>query len=185
MVADMSSKEVENLWNEYFPKVFGYFYRRLNCREDVEDLTSVVVTSFIDNLSKKEITNPNAYLWRIAHNQLANFIREKSKNPIYVSLEDDEHYQWVDESIEEGRSNSYKQKITQLINCAKMNLKGEEYALIVETFLDEKNSTQIAESQNAKPATIRKRLSRSLQKLRQKCLDIWDNFQNQSQPNYV
>lgn len=176
MTADMSSREIEALWNEYFPKVFGYFYRRLNCREDVEDLTSIVMTHFFDSLGKKRITSPNAYLWRIAHNQLASFLREESKTPVQVSLEDCDDYQWVDQSIENSRLAIYKQRVDRLMECAKASLTGAEYALVWETFFQEKTSNRIAQEHNLKPATVRKRLSRSLQKLRRRCYDLWHNF---------
>jgi DNA-directed RNA polymerase specialized sigma24 family protein len=35
----MQDSDVEKQWSEYYPKVYGYFFRRLNSREDVEDLT--------------------------------------------------------------------------------------------------------------------------------------------------
>jgi hypothetical protein len=32
----MTQKQIQNNWEEYYPKVFGYFFRRLNNQADVE-----------------------------------------------------------------------------------------------------------------------------------------------------
>lgn len=185
LVADMSSQEIESLWNEYFPKVFGYFYRRLNCREDVEDLTSLVMTKFIHSLNEYDIAKPNAYLWRIAHNQLVNFYREKSKTPVFTSLLENEDQEWLDESLEQSRSSAYLQRVESLIHCAKLNLKGEEYLLVNSAILEDKKSAELAIELNTKPATIRKRLSRTLQKLRDKCASVWEGFRPQPNTEYA
>ncbi len=179
----MSSKETEEVWNEFFPKVFGYFYRRLNCREDVEDLTSVVMTKFITSLSEHKIKNQRAYLWRIAHNQLVSFYRDKTKTPVQVSLFEDDSFDWLDLKVEETHSDAYKNRVKLLVQCAKKNLKSDEYILISEIVMDDKKSTDVAKAQNLKPATVRKRLSRTLDKLRQRCQSIWDSYQHKTNNN--
>ena len=135
------------------------------------------MTRFIQSLGEYDIKHPNAYLWRIAHNQLANFFREKSKTPVHVSLLEEENLEWVDESLEQTRSEAYQEKVQLLIRCAKLNLKGEEYALVCEVVMEDKKSSEVALEQNTKPATIRKRLQRALQHLRDKCSGLWENFQ--------
>jgi DNA-directed RNA polymerase specialized sigma24 family protein len=77
----MSNFNINAEWEIYYPKVYGYFFRRLNNRLDVEDLTSLVLSQFFQTLLDQEkasrILNQNAYLWKIARNQLATFIDTK------------------------------------------------------------------------------------------------------------
>jgi len=172
-----SVNEVENLWNEYYPKVFGYFFRRLNTRQDVEDLVSVVLEVFIDKVTDKDITikNKNAFLWRIAHNKLVDFIRTKSKNPVVVGFE--ENWNLIDDKAEITFSTAYKGRIGKLMECIKHSLKSEDYQIVLESICNDKKSPEIAEMLNLTAANVRQKLSRNLKKLRKKCRDIWEGFQ--------
>jgi DNA-directed RNA polymerase specialized sigma24 family protein len=90
ILRDMSLTLADSLWETYYPRVFAYFYKRLNIREDVEDLTSLTMTSFMDGMldESKQIAKPDAYLWRIAHNQLALFLRDKYKQKVVVAYDE-------------------------------------------------------------------------------------------------
>jgi RNA polymerase sigma factor (sigma-70 family) len=172
----ISEQNFDHVWNEYFPKVFGYFYRRVNSREDVEDLTSVVMAAFIQKISQEELQNPRGYLWQIAHNQLNNFIRNKSKRPVTVDFTEEDLQ--IEEKLENTYSDSYVFRTEELVKCAKKSLRPEEYNLIEKTVMGEEKAVDVAISQDMNPATVRKRVSRALKKLREKCRSLWESYHN-------
>jgi RNA polymerase sigma-70 factor, ECF subfamily len=175
----MTSEQINNIWDDYYPKVYGYFFRRVNSREDVEELSSITMHGFLDGLSnpQKQITNPQAFLWKIAHNQLVTFIRFKSKQQIPISIDDDNDFV-IDETEETNRGEHYKTKVTELMQCLRNQLKNTDLEIVELSILDDRKSYEVAEMINISAANVRKRLSRSLQKVRTKCLQLWQSYQN-------
>ncbi len=169
----MNIKELEKLWSEYYPKVFGYFYRRVESRTDAEDLTSIVMEKYLDVLDNRgeEIQNPHAYLWRIANNQLSYFLKYRAKTPMSVGVSDETDT--VDLSLDQYRSEAYQQKIQALMDCIRHYLKDTDYQIVYNSLVMDKKSYEVAEDVGLKPDNVRKRLSRSLDKVRQKCKDLW------------
>lgn len=169
----MNDQEITGVWNEYHPKVFGYFYRRVSCRQDVEDLTSISLTAFLNKLiaDGDAIENEPAYLWRICHNQLANYIRSKTKNPVSVPYEED----WVpdDKAIETNHVQEFNMRIDSLKNCISKNCSPNEVEVVELSFFEEMNSIEIADKIGIRPPAVRKRLSRALSKIREVCNDLW------------
>lgn len=172
----MTDREITNIWNEYYPKVFGYFYRRLNNQEDVEDLTSISLSSFLKKVSDPdfEITNRNAYLWRICHNQLNTLIRNKSKSPAVVPYDE----AWVpdDKTLENQRSKEFTERMSSLKKCIAKNCKSEDVSIIELSYFEELSSDEIALQIDMKAATVRKRLSRAIAKIREACNKLWFTY---------
>ena len=127
--------ELSQMWEELYPKVYGYFFRRVNNRMDVEDLAAVTLTAYFQNLVKNGdlITNKMGFLWKIAHNQLLFFIRQKSKSPVFVGINDNFDSKDVDLEIENHSCEHLKQKIEHLLECVKKNLKNILYKLSQKT----------------------------------------------------
>lgn len=172
----MTDTEINHLWDEYYPKVFGYFYRRLTNRQDIEDLTSVSLTAFltkIDNPSL-QIENKNAYLWRICHNQLAMLINTKSKTPAFVPYDES----WIpqDTQLETNYSAEFKTRMQSLQACINKHLTPEESQLINLAYIEQQTSQQIATYLNSTAVAIRKRLSRSINKIKKQCSNIWLHY---------
>ncbi|GAB4144998.1 MAG: hypothetical protein OHK0017_04110 [Patescibacteria group bacterium] len=172
----MTEPEVEKYWAEYYPKIYGYFFRRLNTREEVEDLTSIVIGAFLKALDdpSKQIQNVNAYLWRLAHNQLVNYINNKSKSFIPVDLENfTADFGEQEKAMEELRSQHYQTRVDELIKCVEGSLKQEDLKIVQELIMNDRKSTELVEELNLKSDNIRQKLSRSLKKLREKCTELW------------
>jgi RNA polymerase sigma factor (sigma-70 family) len=167
------------LWVEFYPKVFGYYFRRVNNRQDCEDLTSLVLTSFVQKMIDPDtsIQNPHGYLWRSAHNHLVNYIKSKSVGPTMVGIEG-EIEDVIDEGYEMLRSIHYRDKIQNLMECAKNQLKEIELKIIEEVVICDKKAPAVAVEIGLTPENVRQRLSRGLKKLRIQCLDLWQNFNN-------
>ncbi len=178
--SEISKKDISEAWDYWYPLVYGYFYRRLNNQQDVEDLTSNVLTAFF---LAENVENPKGFIWQTAKNQQYKFIDNKNRSPFTVILEENTDFQTQDyahfESVEENEnkySEHYEAKIQQLIECCKKQLTGEDYNIVAESIIDNKNSTQIGIKYNLKSATVRQKLKRSFSKLKSGCTELWISF---------
>jgi RNA polymerase sigma factor (sigma-70 family) len=176
----MTETEIAQTWQEWYPKVYGYFFRRIEDQMAVEELTATVMEAFImkQATSDQNISFPKAYMWRICHNALASYIRDKSKSVIdNVDLEICEP---IDQSIENYRSEWYSSKVKELINCAQKSVSSEEFEIIELSILDDKKSHDVAQTLGINAGTVRQKLSRALAKIRDKCLYLWDSYRTTS-----
>ena len=173
----MTTINLDTQWQIYYPKVYGYFFRRVNNRLDVEDLTSLVLTYFFEALSNPEkaskIKSPNAYLWKIAYNQLMVFITNKSKEPVPVGLDD--NLEVIDDSQDNTRSTNYTERSKKLLDCINISLSGLDLIIVTKSLIEDWTSPKVATELNLTAVNVRKRLSRAVTKLRQKCRVVWEN----------
>lgn len=168
----MQDKDIDKQWREYYPKVYGYFFRRLGSREDVEDLTSVCLSTFFTKLldSPNQVKNPPAYLWKIVYNQLNLFLRNKIKHPVPIGIDDDFDAPETNDNFNQ----SFLEKTEEVWKLAKVHCSKDELLILEAVFLDNKKSSQIAVELNLKADTIRQRLKRTLDKLRKHLEPIWN-----------
>lgn len=142
----MNEIEIQKLWNTYYPKVYGYFFRRVTSISDVEDITSIVLTSFFKTLLDPEkhqkIQNLDYYLWKIAHNQLASFINLKSKQPIFVSLEEEFFIGVEYKTIDKVKLHN---QIQSIFSFAEKNFNQTDVQILRLNLEEELNSTQIGQ----------------------------------------
>ncbi len=73
--AKQDPKAFAPLYETYFPRVYAYCLRRLANRPLAEDLTSSIFTQALSHLDSYRGGNVGAWLFRIAHNELANHWR--------------------------------------------------------------------------------------------------------------
>ena len=66
-----------HLYNRYFAAVYKYCLRRVNSKEDAEDLTSLVFTRALTGLGDYKGGSVPAWLFKIAHNAIANHYRDR------------------------------------------------------------------------------------------------------------
>ncbi|MGB4595192.1 MAG: sigma-70 family RNA polymerase sigma factor [Anaerolineaceae bacterium] len=69
------------LYEKYINRIYNYIYFRVGSVQDAEDLTTRVFIKAFDNIGRyRNMGLPfSAWLYRIAHNQVANFHRDKSR----------------------------------------------------------------------------------------------------------
>jgi RNA polymerase sigma-70 factor (ECF subfamily) len=83
------SEAFGELYRRYVQKIYNYIYYRTNNHHDAEDLTARVFYRAMSHIhSYKERGIPfSAWLYRIAHNLVANWHRDRGRRQI-ISLED-------------------------------------------------------------------------------------------------
>jgi RNA polymerase sigma factor (sigma-70 family) len=183
MKKNISDQQVQEAWDYWYPLVYGYFFKRINSRTDVEDLTSITITAL---LTRDDVSNPKGFIWQTARNQVLKYIKEKSNTPNFVAFDDVNEnflaesfqstpgYDTHEDSEPEVINPWYLEKKSRLIECIENNLKIEEQEVVKLSLIQEKNSTEIGQMLNLKPATVRQKLKRSIQKLHDKCKETWD-----------
>jgi len=77
------------LYEKYVRKIYSYIYRRTGSRHDAEDLTSRTFHRALANIDRYENKGLpfSAWLYRIAHNLVANWLRDRSRHKV-ISLDE-------------------------------------------------------------------------------------------------
>ena len=79
------------LYEEYFDKIYRYIAFKIGSRTEAEDMTQQVFLNAIKSISsfKWKGTPFSAWLFRIAHNQVVDYVRKRAKHatvPLVESL---------------------------------------------------------------------------------------------------
>lgn len=171
---------LEQEWEYWFTRVYAYFYKRVGGKQyEVEELTSLTMNAAF---LAKDVKNFKGYIWRIAHNQLVQYIKNKSLEPVFVPLQEeiDDNKKsafFVDWEAENLVSSNYQHKLEKLKTCIdKQITKSEEKEILELSIYEDKKSTEIAKILNLKPDNIRQKLSRTLKKLKVECRSLWQTL---------
>lgn len=141
------------LYNLYFPKIYGYIYRRIGNHEDAEDLTAQVFLKAFDKLDSFTYKGYSfsSWIFRIATNGLTDHYRKKGRRKD-VNLDDigepvadtdlnaqtDREYQRVQVNIVLGRLSDKYQKVLTLKFYGQM-----EYEEIAQTLQISVNNSRV------------------------------------------
>jgi DNA-directed RNA polymerase specialized sigma24 family protein len=155
--------QINELWDEHSNVLLGYFVNKIGKFEDSQDLMAQTFARYYISQAgaPKSLTNPKAYLWKIADNLLKDYYKTKSTSKFEilhktVSLEK-AHIQIPAKEYD----------ISTIISCVKKALTQEQFELLSKVYVDETNYKEI--STNTKPATLRQQVSRSVQKAKDLC----------------
>jgi RNA polymerase sigma factor (sigma-70 family) len=157
------SKEKWDLW---YAKVYGYFYRRINDKYAVEELTLLTLEDFF--LTENEIKSEHGYMWRIAKCKFLNYINHKKSENLPL--------QEYDQEGEDNYDSHYQEKLEQLMRCVKEQLKEQDREIIELSVMADFSSKRVSEELGMSSDNVRQRLSRSLKKLREKCKSVWLDY---------
>ncbi len=164
-------------WEYWYPQIYGYFYKRISSKSEVEDLTANTLNTV---LLAKGVINIKGYMWKVAHNYLVRYIDTRTKSPIIVGW--DENQTWTPDiksykTEQEVVSSVYTNKMANLQICIDNQIESEtDKNLIKFSIYEEKNSTEIGKLLNIKPGTIRQRLARLLLKIKTHCTALWSEI---------
>jgi RNA polymerase sigma-70 factor (ECF subfamily) len=85
-----SGLDFAGLFREHYPRIYNYFRYRVNALEDAEDLTGVTFERAYAHRGRFDETKGtfSAWLFRIAHNVLANHYRTRQRRSAYEAESD-------------------------------------------------------------------------------------------------
>ena len=65
----------ENEILRYVEPILRFCKKRLSSSHDAEDLAGEIILHVLSGMKKYDVRSPDAWVWRVAHNRYANFIR--------------------------------------------------------------------------------------------------------------
>jgi RNA polymerase sigma-70 factor, ECF subfamily len=152
------------IYERYLEKIYNYIYYRTGNQQDAEDLTAKVfyrAMSHIDNYVDKGVPF-QAWLYRIAHNLVANFHRDKGRRKI-IPLDDYVALTLRSEGPERQAESTAQE---ELLMDAIRRLPADRQQLIILKFIEQKSNQEIGEIMGRTEGAIKSLYHRTLLSLR-------------------
>lgn len=148
----------KNEWDNWYNKIYGFYFRRLDNITDVEDLTAETLNSFF--LTKSEVEDQTSFIFKIARNKLNTFLAKKYKNQIVDTL---------DENLQASHSPNFEKFKSDLAHCISKYVSDLDQQILNLCVVEDFQSKEVATKLDISPANVRTRLHRSLKLLKEKC----------------
>lgn len=161
------------IYERYVTKIYNYIYYRTGNAQDAEDITAKVffrAMAHIQNYEDKGVPF-QAWLYRIAHNLVANFHRDESRRKI-IPLDD-----YLAQSLKTDapdRIAEHNEEQAALLSAIR-RLPAERQQLLILKFVHDKSNAEIGEIMNRTEGAIKSLYHRTLLALR-------DEMQMQDMP---
>ncbi len=152
------------LYERYMTKIYNYVYYRTGNQQDAEDLTAKVFFRAMAHIETYEDRGMpfQAWLYRIAHNLVANFHRDQGRRKI-VPLDDYiAHSLKTDAPDKQTENNEEREMLLKAIR----RLPPERQELLVLKFIDHKSNAEIGEMMQRTEGAIKSLYHRTLLALR-------------------
>jgi RNA polymerase sigma-70 factor (ECF subfamily) len=158
-------EEFGRLYERYVGRIYNYIYYRTGNREDAEDLTARTFFQALKHISRyKDRGAPfSAYLYRIAHNAVANWHRDTKRRQI-IALDDvviiatDR-----DEPAIAAERTDEQEQLLQAIHC----LPPERQQLLILKLIEQMSNAEIADVMGRTEGAIKSLYHRTLVALRE------------------
>lgn len=156
---------VELLYQTWRSRMLGYFTRCVGCAE-AEDLTQDLFVRYLSSLEKgSHIDQPHRWLWRTAHNLVADVYRDQAKRQLESNFADLEQAELPDRRAETAMDCIIEHDACrQAERCLGM-LSIEQQEAIVLRCWNDWSHRQIAAAQGISAGAARARYRRAVQQL--------------------
>ena len=158
------SEAIGILYDRYVGRIYNYIYYRTGNQHDAEDLTSRVFTRAIKHIPNYEDRGLpfSAWLYRIAHNLVANWHRDNSRRQI---VELDESYR-LPSNQEQPEAKVVRSEQEQFLLDMVAQLPEERQQLLILKFVDHLSNAEIGEIMGRTEGAIKSLYHRTLLSLR-------------------
>lgn len=162
--AQGDSDAVGVLYDRYVERIYNYIYYRTSNQHDAEDLTSRVFTRAIKHITNYEDRGLpfSAWLYRIAHNLVANWHRDNSRRQV-VGLDDSFNIAGPQEQPESMVVRSEEENF--LLGLVS-SLPEDRQQLLILKFVDHLSNAEIGEIMGRTEGAIKSLYHRTLISLR-------------------
>ena len=150
------------LYDEHITKIYRFIYLKVDSSETAEDLCSEVfvrVWKGFSDIESKQVENPQAFIYQIARNVIADHYREKSKAKIVAIEEVVEDTESVEEQTMVNLEMDRVQKTLS-------KLKEDYQNYIIWRYLDELSIPEISQIIGKSQDSVRVGIHRALQALK-------------------
>jgi len=160
------------LYERYVNRIYNYIYYRTGNHQDAEDLTARTFYRALKHISRYVDRGApfSAYLYRIAHNVVANWHRDTSRRQI-ISLDD----LIVGTLKRDGPASLAEEREEQdLLLDAARRLPPERQQLLILKFVEQMRNAEIAEVMGRTEGAIKSLYHRTLVALREDFAELQD-----------
>jgi RNA polymerase sigma-70 factor (ECF subfamily) len=167
------------LYERYVQKVYNYIYYRTGSHEDAEDLTARVfhrAMAHIKGYVERGVPF-QAWLYRIAHNLVANWHRDRSRHKV-IPLDEFVAARLRSEAPETGAES--RDEIERLIEAVRA-LPEERQQLLILKFVDQLSNQEIGVIMNRSEGAIKSLYHRTLLALREQLGSVAEQAQAQAE----
>jgi RNA polymerase sigma-70 factor (ECF subfamily) len=157
------------LYERYVKNIYSYVYYRTGNHHDAEDLVSRTFYRALKHFARYEDRGApfSAYLYRIAHNMVANWHRDRSRRQV-VPLDE----MMLSSLKREQPAAVAEQKAEQdVLLDAVRSLPADRQQLLIHKFVDQMSNAEIAQIMGRTEGAIKSLYHRTLVALRQDLLD--------------
>jgi RNA polymerase sigma-70 factor (ECF subfamily) len=157
------------LYERYVTNIYNYIYYRTGNHHDAEDLVSRTFYRALKHFARYEDRGApfSAYLYRIAHNMVANWHRDRSRRQVVplneLMLSSREREQPAVVAEEKGEQ--------EILLAAVRRLPADRQQLLIHKFMDQMSNAEIAQIMGRTEGAIKSLYHRTLVALRQDLLD--------------
>jgi RNA polymerase sigma-70 factor (ECF subfamily) len=158
-----------HLYERYVDRIYNYIYYRTGNHQDAEDLTARTFFRAMKHVSRYVDRGApfSAYLYRIAHNLVANWHRDRSRRQI-IPLDDLAAISTRDRdqpaAVAEGRNER------EILLRTVRRLPPERQQLIILKFVEQMSNAEIAKVMGRTEGAIKSLYHRTLVKLREELI---------------
>ena len=158
------------LYEKYVRKIYNYIYYRTGNYQDAEDLTARVFQRALLHVGGFEDKGVpfSAWLYRIAHNLVANWHRDQSRRPV-VAL--DERTAPSGGTIHPETEAILQEEKTMLLDIVR-DLSPDRQQLLILKFVERLSNAEIAATMGRTEGAIKSLYHRTLNSLRQDTVDV-------------
>ena len=166
-LAELAGSDPEafgELYQRHVRKIYNYIYYRTGNYHDAEDLTAKVFQRAMRHVAKFEDKGvpSTAWLYRIAHNLVANWHRDLSRRPV-VPL--DQHVA-VSEMTEYPESEAVTLEETELLLTIVRQLPPDRQQLLILKFVERMSNSEIGDVMGRSEGAVKSLYHRTLNALR-------------------
>jgi RNA polymerase sigma-70 factor, ECF subfamily len=161
----MNNEEFSQFYKQNLDKVFRFIYLRVDKVETAEDITSQTFLKCwqTNDNSQSAIKNLQAFVYRVARNQIIDFYRQKNKKPLSLEELREKGIEILQKSfvfkIELSFEMENLKKVLQRISPAYSEI-------IIWHYVDDLSTEEIAQILNKKENNVRVLLHRALETLK-------------------
>ena len=163
--AKTSSDAFGALYDRHVRRIYSYIYYRIGQKSEAEDLTERVFVQALENLPRYEFRGApfSAWLFRIAHNLVANWHRDSARHPQSPLEEASDRATDRDDPPSDALDAEEQREL----RTAVARLPIDRQMLLQMKFVDERSNADIAVQMGRTEGAVKALLHRTLVALRQ------------------